>query len=585
MKKNELILNGTLLRVLSIKEDKVLVVDCVNKRMPFFASPDALGHTLTSDMNKLLELTKTSARTLDSLDLTQRKKMNERYSLISAVLPFIDDEILRKEMIKRVSEKFNVSKQTIRKYLINFLIYQDIVYLAPDYKIKERALTPTEVTFRYYLNQYFYTSKKMSLKTVFIIMLREKFMDENGNLKIDCPKFHSFKNFYYKTRTLTNEICSREGVVQYRKNYRVHLGDYYSYFNQIGIAQIDSTILDIYVTENGLAQRPVLSACIDSYTQLCLGYYLGFDRGTSGVIQLFKNVVEDKKEWANKYGIDLEDKMNINSVIPSVVLSDNGRDYVSTNLSQLTDLGVRMISLDPYRPDEKPMVERFMGIIQKYWKPYLKSMGVVEPNLNERGAPNYLKTASITLKTLDEIIARCVVHYNCSRKIESFPYTFEMMNENIKPYSIDLFNYFYKIDPNKMISIKDKKILNLTLLPRTTAKFSREGLILSKKLRYRCMDGGYRQEYLKGEEAIVAYNKDDLTIIYHVFKKSYIPFEIIEEKYKGLSLEEIEGLTNAKKHYLNEVESTCLKSQVRFSKDVQSIVDSQLINKRGKKYE
>ena len=226
-----------------------------------------------------------------------------------------------------------------------------------------------------------------------------------------------------------------------------------------------------------------------------------------------------------------------------------------------------------------------MFLIQEYWKPYLKGIGVVEPNFNERGAPNYLKTASITLKTLDEIIARCIIYYNSSRKIESFPYTTEMIERGIKPFSIDLFNYFYKIDPNKLISVDDTNTLYLTLLPRTTAKFSREGLILSKKLRYRCVDGGCRQEYLKGEEVTVAYDKEDLSIIYLVFKNTYTPFEIIEEKYRGLSLEEIENLADAKKKYLKEAESSCLESQARLSRDVQDIVDGHLLRNRGKKHE
>ena len=576
MRINDLLLRDTLLRVLAIKEDKFLVIDCINKRMPFYTSKGALGDMVTVDMNKLLELTKTSSRTLDSLNPIQKKKMYERYSLISPILPFLDDEILRRDLIDKVSAKFQVSKQTIRKYLINFLVFQDIVYMAPLYIAQKQGLTPLEETFRCFLNKYFYTSKKMSLKTVYIIMLRDKFMDEKGNLSKDFPEFHCFRYFYYRTRTLTNDVCSRNGIVQYKKNHRVHLGDYYSYFNQIGIAQIDSTILDIYVLENGVAKRPVLSACIDSFTQLCLGYYIGFERGTSGVIKLFKNVVEDKKEWASRYGINLEDKMNINGVIPSVILSDNGRDYVSENISQLTDLGVRMISLDPYRPDEKPMVERFMGIIQEYWKPYLKGMGVVEPNFNERGAPNYLKTACMTLKNLDEIIARCIIYYNSSRKIKSFPYTTEMIERVIKPFSIDLFNYFYKIDPNKLISVDDTNTLYLTLLPRTTAKFSREGLILSKKLRYRCIEGGYRQKYLKGEDTIVAYDKEDLSIIYLICKNTYTPFEIIEEKYRGLSLEEIESLIDAKKQYLKEIDSSCLESHARLSREVQAIASGHL---------
>ena len=212
MKTNDLLFKDTVLRVLAINDEKVLVIDCIKKGMPFYTSRGALGCMVTTDMNKLLELTQTSSRTLDSLNPIQKKKMYERYSLISPILPFIDDEILRRDMIDKVSAKFQVSKQTIRKYLINFLVFQDIVYMAPLYIAQKQGLTPLEETFRCFLNKYFYTSKKMSLKTVYIIMLRDKFMDEKGNLSKDFPEFHCFRYFYYKTRTITNEICSREGV-------------------------------------------------------------------------------------------------------------------------------------------------------------------------------------------------------------------------------------------------------------------------------------------------------------------------------------------------------------------------------------
>ena len=70
-----------------------------------------------------------------------------------------------------------------------------------------------------------------------------------------------------------------------------------------------------------------------------------------------------------------------------------GKEYASSNFEQITELGVTLINLPPYRPELKGSVEKFFDIIQNMYKPYLKNKGIVEPDYKERGSHDYRKDA------------------------------------------------------------------------------------------------------------------------------------------------------------------------------------------------
>ena len=119
--------------------------------------------------------------------------------------------------------------------------------MAPGTK-KVKELTDDEKNFRWALNKYFYTSKKLSLKQAFKNLIREKYFDSNGKIMQNCPKFHQFKYFYYKTKSESNYIISRLGRGEYDRNYRPLLGGgVRDYFPSIGYGMLDSTIADIYL--------------------------------------------------------------------------------------------------------------------------------------------------------------------------------------------------------------------------------------------------------------------------------------------------------------------------------------------------
>ena len=103
---------------------------------------------------------------------------------------------------------------------------------------------------------------------------------KNGLLMKGHPSFYQFRYFYRKTRSEQNYLISRKGLTNYQRNYRPLLGEGTSgYAQNVGVAMLDSTICDIYLVDEvgNLLGRPILTACVDAYSQMCFGFALTWE--------------------------------------------------------------------------------------------------------------------------------------------------------------------------------------------------------------------------------------------------------------------------------------------------------------------
>ena len=122
------------------------------------------------------------------------------------------------------SLEYEVSEQTLRRRLCDYLVFQNITVLAPVSR-RSKELTADEKNFRWALNKYYYNSKKLSLRQTYKYLLREKYMNSAGKIIEEHPTFHQFKYFYYKNRSESNYIISRMGRGEHERNYRPLLGE------------------------------------------------------------------------------------------------------------------------------------------------------------------------------------------------------------------------------------------------------------------------------------------------------------------------------------------------------------------------
>ena len=574
MKKNKLLQRQSeketdIIRILDLQDNKVYIIDCIKRTMPKWIEIKYLSEYTDCTEEKLLEVTKRILPDISTISTKDRKVMHKRFTAIAGIIPFISDGIQRNQLIAASSYENSVTKQTIRNYLCLYLVYQKITALVPK-QHEERELSQDEKNMRWGLNKFFYTKHKNSLKTAYTMMLQKKYCDSMGKLLPEYPSFNQFRYFYRKYNNMQTYYISRNDIKSYERNNRPLLGDgVQQYASNVGVGMFDATICDIYlVNDNGnLAGRPILTACVDAYSSLCMGYFLSWEGGVYSLRGLLLNIIEDKREHCMKYGIMIDNEDWDCCQLPAEFITDMGTEYISANFEQVADLGVTIVNLPSYRPELKGVIEKFFDCIQGYFKPYLKGRGVIEPDFRERGSHDYRKDACLTIADFEKIVIHCILYYNNKRIIENYPYTDIMLSEQVKPYAGDIWKWG-KVQPEaNLINVNTKELI-LTLLPRTEGKFSRFGL-KANQMRYHCE--GYTEQYLQGGIVTIAYNPDDVSHVWLIEDSGYVMFDLIETRYKGKTLLEVQDMHNCQKEIVKSVVEENLQAKIELAEHIQTI--------------
>lgn len=574
MQKNDVYKTGILkkdaemLRVLKIKEGKALVVDCVKSRMPWWISQSDLNDAVEISEDDLLEETGTCLP--EDVSAAANRVMHKRFHMIAGILPFVDDKKKRSYLIEEAVRTHEVSVNTVKNYLISYLTYQNIMVLAPKERMKEKELTQDEKNMRWALNKYYYTKAKQSISTAYTLMLKEKYCDGEGRLLENYPSIHQFRYFYRKSRKMQTYYISRNGLKDYQRNNRPLVGDgIQEEFAAVGVGMLDATICDIYLVDDSghLVGRPILVACVDAYSSFCYGYSLLWEGGVYSLRNLMLNVIVDKEEWCRKFGILIDRKQWDSNCLPGVMVTDMGTEYTSGNFEQITELGISVTNLPAYRPELKGQVEKFFDLMQSEYKKHLKGKGVIEPDYQERGARDYRKDACLTIHDFETIILRCILYYNSQRIVGNFPYTKEMISDGVKPYAASIFEWGRKQPGADLIKVSKEKLIQV-LLPRTEGRFSRYGLKVNG-MRYHAE--GYTEEYLKGGVVTVAYNPENVSRVWLLEDGTFQPFELIERRFDGKTLEDVEMLKAGCNEIIKNAASENLQARIDLAKHIQDI--------------
>ena len=563
--------DNSIVRVLEVREDKALVIDCVRRTMPQWKDIVSLAGWEKCLEEKICEIADVDLPEMDSLCPESRKVAYERYTMIAPILHLLPDEQKKCEMISTIATNEKISKQTVRKYLCLYLAYQNVAILAPKNKDNDTSLTKDEKNMRWALNKFYFSYEKHSLKTAYTMMLKVKYCDGNGELLAEYPTFNQFRYFYRKRKNNQTYYISRNGLTNYQRNNRPLLGDgVQEYAKAPGMGMLDATICDIYLVNEygGIVGRPILTACLDAYSSLCCGYALTWEGGMYSLRQLMLNVVTNKQELCRKHGINIDSQEWNFSMCPGVLVTDQGTEYVSSCFEQIAELGIKVVNLPVYCPELKGTIEKFFSIIQDLFRPYLKGRGVIEPDFQERGAHDYRKDACLTLEQFEKVLIRCILYYNSQRIIEKFPYTEDMLKNKVAPYANDIFKYGMNLEGVNLVKV-DKRQLILTLLPRTEGKFTRSGLIVNR-VRYK--NSNYAEKYLSGGNATVAYNPDDTSSVWLVDRGTFVEFTLIESRYKKKSFSEIEVMQTQKKKIVKSVEASNIQAKINLASHIEAIV-------------
>ena len=563
MKVNDVLRKGEdKIRVLVVKDDACYCIDCSGDCMPVWIPAKKLdGYRLDTAPAINTEMTP-----------GQKQTAHERFTIIAPMLAFLTDDRERCRIMNRISEEQNISKQTLRRYLCRYLVYQDIAALAPAVRESKQELSQDQKNMRWALNKYFYTPKKSKLTDVYVKLLKEKYCDAEGNLLAEYPSMRQFRYFEQKYRKQENYLISRNGLKNYQRNDRPLLGEgVQEYAPYIGVGMLDATVCDIYlVNKEGLVVgRPILVAGVDANSSLCMGYSLLWEGGVYSLQQLMLNIVSDKVELCRKMGIAVEERQWPVSALPGVMVTDMGSEYIGETFEQITELGVTLINLPSFRPDLKGPIEKLFDMVQEKYKDALKGKGVIMPDFQERGAHDYRKDACLTLEEFERIVVRCIVYYNSERVISDYPYTEMMIDSQVRPYACDIWNWKAQEPGTNLIAATEREIV-LTLLPRTEGKFTRYGLMVNK-LRYH--RDGYKEKYLRGGKCTVSYNPDDVSHVWLRNDNGYEEFQIIETMYTGKTLEQVTEIKRGQEAIVRNEAEEALQAKIRLMSFIETAVE------------
>lgn len=142
--------------------------------------------------------------------------------------------------------------------------------------------------------------------------------------------FYQFRYFYRKTRNEQTYLISRKGLTDYQRNYRPLLGEGVAEFaNHVGVAMLDSTICDIYLVDEvgNIIGKPILTACVDAYSQLSCGFSLGWEGGMTSLRKLMTNVITNKADYCKKYSIIIDMENWDCGQLPGVMVTDRRMEY------------------------------------------------------------------------------------------------------------------------------------------------------------------------------------------------------------------------------------------------------------------
>ncbi|ADD67899.1 Tn5468, transposase protein B [Denitrovibrio acetiphilus DSM 12809] len=124
---------------------------------------------------------------------------------------------------------------------------------------------------------------RQTYKGAYEDMIAEYFREEThseGDKQL-YPSYGQFVRFYHETYSNEEALRFKKGTKKYMKDYRPVLGDSSGEANcPGGQYQIDATIADIYLVSgmnrDWIVGRPVLYFCVDVFTRMVAGFYVGF---------------------------------------------------------------------------------------------------------------------------------------------------------------------------------------------------------------------------------------------------------------------------------------------------------------------
>ena len=530
--------NGELFKVLVLEGPGAWLISHDSPASPFFVGDmDAYQRTLPPSAQG------------GELSAAGQKRLELIQPLLDAGDAAVMDKQYRLNVAKDIAERYSTTHRTVLK-----LFYR---YLATGQLLSPKARAPsTNPDFDWAIRTFYFSAKKLSLRSAYEMMLLLRYTDFEGNLAPIHPSFGSFRAYFYSRNyhKSPRKIIARDGLTHFQRNCQPAFGSASEWRKSPGSYQMDATEADIYLlSPGGEPFRPYIYLAVDSATQLIAGAWAGVTCDESAVMRCLENACRDKVEWCEQHGVVIDPEQWPSHGLPYEVITDKGREFCGARMQELCRrYGVELIAQAPFRPDRKGLVEKAFNLLQERFKPLLRGKGVIEPDAQERWAVDYRNQATLTLEDFIQVLIHCIVYLNSGRTLSS-GCTPAQLWQSSTPQLLDV----------------DANSLYLMSLPRAAAKLTRKGLRVNGILYVPTdMDGLFL-----ADTCSLSYDPANLSRVYlaeHDFRPCMAaPGQGVEEQ----SLSDYQATQEGRRAMLREAEGVATSASINCLRAIQGVIE------------
>ena len=488
---------GVVFRVLIETPSGCWLIDCNGPSPPFFEADLHRYERVPAPDSWMEDHTITPAQVV-------------RLKMIQPLLDCTDcisDKSLRYQMAAEIAQQNQTTTRRILRLYYRYLATGRLMQ-----KRKQQISESNQIMARA-IRRYYYGSKRLSLRAAYEMMMLEDYVGHNGEFDSDAPTWSQFRHYYYDKGYHKNpqKVIAREGLTKYQRDHRPAWGSSAGWRPQPGSYQMDATQADIYLVSRKdrsiVVGRPYIYMAVDTATHLIAGVYVGFDCDETAVMACIAQATMDKVEYCARYGIEITPEQWPSVGMPTEIITDQGREFLGPRMSELCRrYGLEVLTLPPFRPDQKGCVEKSIDLLQQRYKPLLRGKGVIEDDAQERWATDYRTQAVLDLDDFTRIVIHSVLYLNSGRLVDGKTPA----------------KRWLEISPRLMTV--DMEELHIQTLPRDTAKLTRKGIRVNR-MWYGPDDA---TGLIIGDSYTIAYNPADLRRIHIILADRICPCHAVE---------------------------------------------------------
>ena len=375
----------------------------------------------------------------------------------------ISDKSLRYRMAADAAQQYQTTTRRILRLYYRYLATGQLTQKRSQQTGKSNQMIERAI------RRYYFGAKRLSLRAAYEMMLLEDYVGPDGELDSDAPTWSQFRHYYYDhdMHKDPQKVIAREGLTKYQRDHRPAWGSSAGWRPQPGSYQMDATQADIYLVSRQdrsiVVGRPYIYLAVDTATHLIAGVYVGFSCDETAVMACIAQAASDKVEYCARYGIEITQEQWPSVGMPTEIITDQGREFFGPRRGELCRrYGLEVLTLPPFRPDQKGCVEKSIDLLQKRYKPLLRGRGVIEDDAQERWATDYRTQAVLDLDDFTRIVIHSILYLNSGRLLDGKTPAERWLEMSPRLMTVDM----------------DE--LHIQTLPRDTAKLTRKGLRINR---------------------------------------------------------------------------------------------------------